>query len=333
MGDQEKRQRSAAKGRFTRCAILFNSEIHAEEPYLDDVESAFQDVENAWRNVEDKHDKYIAVLEAENPADEEWITEVQTSYKKFRKTFSTVKNKITDDKNIQIHYRIRETEYNNFIKLCDNVRTSIRENLSKEYLKKERESVNQQFIKLKEIHNNYSILASASDDKTNVDWINKTSEIVSQTNSLVDKYILKSDEMKTKQNFRLQKIPLPKFEGNVRNFPRFRRDFINLVRPTLSPNEEAFGLRQCLSESVESCLGSCDDNVEEMLKILDRKFGDPCKITDAVVSEIRSFKPINSDQKHVVIKFINSVEKGFTDLKHIDMEKEISNANVVNNRK
>ena len=101
------------------------------------------------------------------------------------------------------------------------------------------------------------------------------------------------------------------------------------MQPTLSSNEAAFGLRQCLSTSVEACLGSCDDNVDDMLKILDRKFGDPCKITDAVVSEIRNFKPINSDQKQIIVQFINSIEKGFIDLNHIDMEKEISNANVV----
>ena len=92
-----------------------------------------------------------------------------------------------------------------------------------------------------------------------------------------------------------------RYQGNVRNFPRFRRNFVRLVQPSLSSNEAAFGLRQCLSENVESCLGSCDDNVDEMLKTLDRKFGDPCKITDAVVSEIRNFKLINSEQKHLLI--------------------------------
>ena len=70
-----------------------------------------------------------------------------------------------------------------------------------------------------------------------------------------------------------------------------------------------FRLKKHLDFDNVYCLGSCDDNVEEMLKILDRKFGDPCKITDAVVPEIRCFKPTNSEQKHIIIKFINSEQK------------------------
>ena len=329
MGDQEKRQRSAAKGRFTRSLNLFNAEIESEEIDINDLELTFHDVENAWKNVEEKHDKYIAALDAEIQNEEDWIIQIQTLYKNARKKYLTMKNKTSNDKIIKTQYRIREAEYNNFTKSCDNVKLSISNNLSKEFLEKERESVNHQFNKLKEVHTNYSIISLEDDDKTNIDWMNNVSEILTSINSTIDKHVVKVDEINSKRNIRLQKIPLPKFEGSVRNFPRFKRDFVNLVQPTLSSNEAAFGLRQCLSTNVEACLGSCDDNVDDMLKILDRKFGDPCKITDAVVSEIRNFKPINSDQKQIIVQFINSIEKGFIDLKHIDMEKEISNANVV----
>ena len=44
---RSRKTRSVAKGSFTRFANLFNSEVQAEEPDLDDVESTFQDVENA----------------------------------------------------------------------------------------------------------------------------------------------------------------------------------------------------------------------------------------------------------------------------------------------
>ena len=66
MGEQEKIQRSAAKGRLTRSLNLFNTEVEAEEIDINDLELTFHDVENAWRNVEEKHDKYIAALEVEN---------------------------------------------------------------------------------------------------------------------------------------------------------------------------------------------------------------------------------------------------------------------------
>ena len=329
MGDQEKRQRTAAKGRFTRSLNLFNNEIKAIEIDIDELELSFNDLDVAWKNVEEKHDDYVATLDEEDPENDNWIIQVQTLYKGARKVYLSTKNKTSNDKVIKEQCRLREVEYNSLFKLCENVKSSMKNNVSKEYIEKERESMKCQFDKLKEVHANYSIMSSEKDDTINRDWINKVAETLNNINSTIDKYVINCDEAKSRKNIRLQKIPLPKFEGNVRNYPRFKRDFINLVQPTLSTNESAFGLRQCLSESVEAYLGSCDDNVEEMFKILDKKFGDPCKITDAVVSEIKNFKTISSDQRQLLVKFVNCIEKGFIDLKHIDMEKEISNANVV----
>ena len=52
------------------------------------------------------------------------------------------------------------------------------------------------------------------------------------------------------------------------------------------------------------------------------------KGVDTVIPQSKP-KSINDDQKHIIIQFVNAIEKGYNDLKHIDMEKEISNANVV----
>jgi len=167
-------------------------------------------------------------------------------YKGARKVYLSTKNKTSNDKVVKEQCRLREVEYNDLVKICENAKSSMNNNVSKEYIEKERESMKWQFDKLKEVHTNYSIMSSEKDDTINRDWINKVAETLNNINSAIDKYVINCDEAKSRKNIRLQKIPLPKFEGNVRNYPRFKRDFINLVQPTLSTNESAFGLRQYL---------------------------------------------------------------------------------------
>ena len=83
----------------------------------------------------------------------------------------------------------------------------------------------------------------------------------------------------------MDKMPLPKFYGEVRYHPRFKRDFYELVVPNLSNRESAFALRQCLGKEVDNILGSGDCDVEQMFKRLDEKDGDPGKMTDSIICE------------------------------------------------
>ena len=331
MSEQAKRRRSAAKGRLTRAINAFREDIETGNYEIDIVESLFKDVETAWKIVEEKHDEYIANFEEVTDTEERWITEIQTEFKEVRKCYITAKKSSVDKNTREAAYRCREIEYNSFTGMCEDIKGSIRKNISDDLLVCERDSVILQHGKVKETHNKYCVLLPSNDDKFNLKWISDVSEVLAEMKYMVDKHLKGADTVihKSKTNFRLQKIPLPKFEGNIRNYPRFKRNFVELVLPTLSVKEAEFGLRQCLSNEVESNLDSCDDDIDSMLKMLDKKLGDPCKLTDAVVSEIKHFKSMNADQKHTIIQFINAIERGYNDLKHIDMEKEISNANVV----
>ena len=173
----EKRQRSAAKGRFTRILSIFNKEIDAEENMdIAELELVFHDVQNAWGNVESKHDAYVATLTDESPDEEDWIVTIQQKYKEARKRFTNVKKAFTEREAVKVHLRTREREYNNFIQICDNVKTLITKDPSKELLCKERENINQSYKKVNDAHNVYSRLAP-DDDKKSLSWINRISEI------------------------------------------------------------------------------------------------------------------------------------------------------------
>ena len=115
----------------------------------------------------------------------------------------------------------------------------------------------------------------------------------------------------------------------VRYYPRFKRDFYELVVPNLSNREAAFTFCQCLCKEVDHILGSGDYDVEQMFKRLDEKHGDPSKMTDSIICEIQRFKRIENDDNKRVIEYINLIERNFHNLKSIRMEREINNANVV----
>ena len=76
---------------------------------------------------------------------------------------------------------------------------------------------------------------------------------------LVDPYSrdLKSQASQLRP-IQIEKLPLPKFNGEIRSYPRFKKDFEDLVLPQIPPAQASFTLRQCLTPEIESFLGSCE---------------------------------------------------------------------------
>ena len=108
----------------------------------------------------------------------------------------------------------------------------------------------------------------------------------------------------------LQRVPLPKFDGNARSFPRFMKDFETLVMPNLPKEQLALALRQALPvEILENTLGACDDHVTEMMDILKKKYGDSGKIVDEIVKEIKWSKKLNSSDISNLVVFVNMIER------------------------
>ena len=100
------------------------------------------------------------------------------------------------------------------------------------------------------------------------------SKLLSQFSQLMCLADTNISEMKRSQKgeekavMNLQRVPLPKFDGNARSFPRFMKDFETLVMPDLPKEQLALALRQALPvEILEHTLGACDDHVTEMMDI------------------------------------------------------------------
>ena len=146
----------------------------------------------------------------------------------------------------------------------------------------------------------------------------------------VDKYMIKkqSEQLAKKTPFRMEKMPLPKFDGSIRKYPQFKKDFHELILPSINSKEASYTLRQCFSKEVDEYVGSCNDDVMLMFKRLDVKYGDASKIVESIMSEIVSYKRTDDDEYEKIVRFIDMIEIAHRDLSQMKLEKELSNTNT-----
>ena len=122
---------------------------------------------------------------------------------------------------------------------------------------------------------------------------------------------------------------MPTFDGNIRQYPRFKRDFETQVLQSVSRESAPYALRSCLTKEALGVVRSVDDNIDEMLKRLDEKYGDPAKIADVVIDSIKRVKVIKEGDHEKLIEFVDVVEDAYRDLLRLGLEREITTTSSV----
>ena len=136
--------------------------------------------------------------------------------------------------------------------------------------------------------------------------------------------------MKPTADFQLQKIPLPSFNGNMRDYPKFKDDFLKYVQPRIGDNEAGvYVLTSCLKGDALDQVKNVDDDAEKVWKCLDEKYGDPCRLADEVMNEIKRASHIEEGDDCSLIYLVDIIERGYRDLKRLGVEGEISNSQTV----
>ena len=136
----------------------------------------------------------------------------------------------------------------NFNLICQNIETLISKNYLPETLTSERESLISQFEKLREHDAVYLSLVSDDSSKNVLTLMLVITERCNHTLLLIDKYIssCKTSDDTRHLPLRLEQMPLPKFDGRIRNYPSLKKDFCELVLPNITAKGCAFTLRQCV---------------------------------------------------------------------------------------
>ena len=137
-------------------------------------------------------------------------------------------------------------------------------------------------------HGGYVILLDTEKAHLEMNWIAKYQDIYAQVSQKVGRMVQqkRDDNSKSKGSgsMWLERIKLPVFSGNIRDFPRFRSDFEHHILPNLESDEKAaYVFKSCLTGPPFYDVCNVDGDLKEMWKCLNEKYGQPLKLADIVV--------------------------------------------------
>ena len=111
-------------------------------------------------------------------------------------------------------------------------------------------------------------------------------------------------------------MPLPQFEGEIRNYASFKDDFQKQVVPVLSSDEsKAYVLKSCLRGSPLEIVKNVDRDVTEMWNRLEERYGKASILTDVILNEITKIQPVEDNDERGFLDLVDVVERGHRDLK------------------
>ena len=150
----------------------------------------------------------------------------------------------------------------------------------------------------------------------------------------IEKRTMKNDaSSKTKSkclDLKMERMKMPKFDGDIREYPRFKSDFKKHVMPLVTTNDSAaYILKSCLDKQPLETIKNVDDDLDEMWMRLDDKYGRSSKIVDAIMYDIKLLKPVTENNATRFVEFVNTIERCHRDLQRINMESEICNSTIV----
>ena len=88
-------------------------------------------------------------------------------------------------------------------------------------------------------------------------------------------------------------------------------------------------LKSCLSGVPLDIVKNVDHSISAMWKRLDDKYGEPSKIIDVIMNEVKRLKPVKENENAKFINLIDVVERAYRDLERLHLEHELSNAQTV----
>ena len=362
-----KKERATAKRLFTRskngiAAALQNNDDVAI------IENRFSDMKKRFDGVIEKHEDYISLIEDDDltfneETEANWIAEVENEFSQMERDThhyikkclselpvniellnkSKVKNTVSDaceteddSKQLKRAKNIRTLEKSNFskeVELCEQLLSGIGEICTKETIdtiKESQRDVKQQVEKCKTVQSNYISLLESDSIEDEIKWMEEILQAYSDLSHKIFTVTTTHENLSRTTRLKLEPMKMPMFSGDIRDYPRFKNDFIKQILPEIkSKDSQAYVLKSCLKELALDIVKNVDDDISEMWKRLDEKYGKPSKLIDVVMVDIKNAKPILQGDDKRIVEFIDVIERGYRDLTRMNLEKEMSNSTIV----
>ena len=86
-----------------------------------------------------------------------------------------------------------------------------------------------------------------------------------------------------------------------------------------------YALMSCLDKGSQIIVKNIDDNLDEMWKRLDENYGQPSKLADIIMREIKKLRVVKEGDDKKFVQLVDMVEAGYRDLERAGIKREISN--------
>ena len=116
----------------------------------------------------------------------------------------------------------------------------------------------------------------------------------------------------------------PDFSGKYRDYPEFRRYWLECVQPKYEDPYQRHEIMQCVPEMMRPVLRNCE-NMVEVWKVLDEEYGNNIDICPEVIGELTSFKFSSRSPTQQFLELYNKYNHAKQDLKQVNKLSELNN--------
>ena len=347
-------ERGTAKRLFTMTMNQLNKSMD-DSLSPDIVQKRYSILQAKMDNVLEKHATYLALSHPDDSdpteEDDSWLqavtdefTESEVDCDKYMKSSHNVTQVETHDVNntqeLTRVSRLYKLEIAALESIFKNMKITLNDpTTSTHTIKDAQDEMKTQMERYKSIQREVIILLSNDGDvqthtvemqKLMDDYMqfNASSGNLIQTQTKTEQSNSKSKNMT--MDLKMERMKMPKFEGDIRDYPRFRRDFNKHVMPmATSKDSAAYILKSCLDKQAFEIIKNVDDDLNEMWTRLDERYGRSSKIVDAIMLDIKQLKPVLDGDGSKFVDLVDTIERCYRDLSCIKMESEICNSTIV----
>ena len=127
--------------------------------------------------------------------------------------------------------------------------------------------------------------------------------------------------------FKIEKLKLPKFKGDVREYNIFKTDFLRLSS-SYSERDAITLLRSCLEGKPAENLRGVSD-YQAAWKFLDAVYGDARFLADAVINDISSFRSLKEGEDSRFCELTQLILRSYNTLKDVGRATDIDNPQML----
>ena len=319
-------------------------EIEDTEGYDEsECEAWMNEIEQTFTNTERKYHAYFKGIKEEKAVTDEKIAEIQDVPVKVISQDDSFLSELSKSKVSERDqcYTLREFERAEMINEAEKIKKlSLKQDVDKfvmaKLLRESQSDLKKQMERCKNAQVHYLSTLDRSDVTGELKWTDTIHDLYTDTLQIIASYTsdlqseTRLDESK-KNSFglKLQRMPLPTFNGEIREYPRFKDDFRTQVMPSISIEQQPYVLKSCLTGTPLEIVKNVDHSIQDMWKRLDERYGEPSKLIDVIMYEIKKMKTVKDNEDAKFIKLVDTVESAYRDLERLSLETEVSNSQTV----